>query len=127
MKDKKKLLYFFSVFACCLMVLFNIMGLGEDKVETISYDIFLDQVYDMNVDTVEYSETEGYIYFTLEKELPEAEAAEEGEDIIYKTVIMDDPELVNKLYESGAEFGSVAPVVVPWYLALCAAARCMLP
>ena len=117
MKDKKKLIYFLSVFACCLMVLYNLMGLGKDEVETISYDIFLDQVYSMNVDSVEYSDTDGYIYFTLKTDLPDF-TAEDEEDIVYKTVIMNDAELVNKLYESGAEFGSVAPVVVPWYLAL---------
>ena len=67
MKDKKRLLYFASMALCFLLVLNNVLGLSSDDVETISYDVFLDQVYEMNVDEVEYNNSEGYIYFTLNK------------------------------------------------------------
>ncbi|MGE4353314.1 MAG: ATP-dependent zinc metalloprotease FtsH [Oscillospiraceae bacterium] len=117
MKDKRKLIYFSSIALCVVIILNNLLfrELNNNTVKDISYNVFLDQVYDMNVKEVEYNDSEGYIYFKLKTDLPDVEN-KSGDDIVYTTVIMDDPELVNRLYESGAKFGSVAPVVVPWYV-----------
>ena len=117
MKDKRKMIYYSSVILCAVIILNNLLfhGLFNEKVEDISYDVFLDQVYSMNVEKVEYSNADGYIYFTLKKDLPDVQN-KNGDDIVYTTVIMNDPELVDRLYESGAEFASVAPVVIPWYV-----------
>jgi cell division protease FtsH len=118
MKDRRKLVYISSLLLCAVIILNQLLlrGLSNNKVENISYDVFLDQVYSMNVEEVEYSNSDGYIYFTLKNELPGVESTRD--DVVYTTVIMDDPDLVNRLYESGAKFGSVAPVVVPWYVQL---------
>ena len=116
MKDKRKLIYYSSVILCVVIILNNLLfnGLKKDSVQDISYNVFLDQVYSMNVKEVEYNEADGFIYFKLNNDLPDVPT--DSGDVIYTTVIMDDPELINRLYESGAEFGSVAPVVVPWYI-----------
>lgn len=51
---------------CVIIIINNMLG-GFDNTEVtdISYDTFLDNVYAENIATVEYSEADGYIYFTL--------------------------------------------------------------
>jgi cell division protease FtsH len=117
MKDKRKMIYYSSVILCVVIILNNLLfrGIFDEQVEDISYDTFLDQVYSMNVDEVEYSDSEGYIYFTLKQDLPEIKNPGK-DDVVYTTVIMPDDDIVNRLYDSGARFSSVAPVVVPWYV-----------
>ncbi len=116
MKDKRKMIYYSSVLLCVVIILNNLIFRGlNQEVEDISYDVFLDQVYSMNIKEVEVSTAEGYIYYTLKNDLPGVESNGK-EDVVYSTVLMDDSELVDRLYDSGAKFGQVAPVIVPWYV-----------
>ena len=80
MKDKRKMIYYCSVILCVVIILNNLLfrGLFDEQVEDISYDVFLDQVYSMNVKEVEYSKSDGYIYFTLKKDLPDVQS--DGKD-----------------------------------------------
>ena len=118
-KNKKRWIYYSTVLLCLLVILNNYLfgTLSDNNVHDISYDVFLDQVYSMNVDTVEINTGDGYIYYTLKNELPDVEVRD-GEDVVYSTVRMDDPSIIDRLYESGAHFGQVAPVFIPWYIQL---------
>ena len=68
-KNKKRWIYYSTVLLCLLVILNNYLfgTLSDNNVHDISYDVFLDQVYSMNVDTVEINTGDGYIYYTLKK------------------------------------------------------------
>ena len=78
---------------------------GKEEVEA-SYDEFLLALDEKKV--TEVSVEDDYVHYSCEDE----------EDILYVTVRMSDPDLVTRLYESGAKFMRTAPVTIPWFVSL---------
>lgn len=97
-KQKKPLYRYYTI------ILFVIMALNfiifpmfqESKLETTNYSDFLNKIEEKKIDTVQIEEHN--IYYTLKKN---------STDKTYKTGVMNDSDLVNRLDKSGAKFGQV--------------------
>ena len=68
----------------------------QSKLETTNYSDFLNKIEEKKVDTVQIEDHN--IYYTLKKD---------SKDKTYKTGVMNDSDLVNRLDKSGAKFGQV--------------------
>ncbi|MGN0377408.1 MAG: ATP-dependent zinc metalloprotease FtsH [Suilimivivens sp.] len=94
---KKPLIFYYMVVLIVMMLLNSLLfpRLLRQKVETVDYGTFLNMVSEKQVDTVQI---EGdYIYFVDKQEEP----------VFYQTTTFDDPDLVDRLQESGCAFGRV--------------------
>lgn len=106
MKEKrqdpqKTLIYYLIIAAIVILILnaFVIPMLMQPQVEEVDYGTFLNLVENGRVGQVEIQDNR--IAFTVK------DAG--GHEQIYVTGRMDDPDLVNRLYEAGVEFKSVIP------------------
>ncbi|MDC7287053.1 ATP-dependent zinc metalloprotease FtsH [Blautia schinkii] len=100
-KPGKRPLYFYYIIAGVIIILLNILvvpAVQERSVEKTDYSTFLSNVERGNVSKAEVQDD--YIYYMVRKN---------GKDTICKTVKMDDPNLVERLYESGASMEAVVP------------------
>lgn len=96
-RPKKPLIFYYLIVLIVMMLLNSLLfpRLLKQKVETVDYGTFLNMVSEKQVDTVQI---EGdYIYFTDKQEKP----------AFYQTTTFDDPDLVDRLQESGCAFGRV--------------------
>ncbi len=97
-KQPKKLLIFYYLIVMLVMMLLNSLlfpKLMRQQVENVDYGTFLGMVDEKQVAMVQI---EGdYIYFTDKQEEPG----------FYRTTTFDDPQLVERLQESGCSFGRV--------------------
>lgn len=97
-KPPKKPLLFYYLIVMIVMMLLNILlfpRLLKQKVETVDYGTFLNMV---SAKEVEIVQIEGdYIYFADKQDTP----------AFYQTTTFDDPDLVDRLQESGCTFGRV--------------------
>ena len=94
MEKPKKPLFYYSLLALVVVALLNIFvfpSIYGKKTESVSYDQFLDDLQSQNIAKVEVMEEE--IRYTLNED-----------KLIYTTVPMDDPNLTERLYASGASF-----------------------
>ncbi len=94
-KPKKPLLFYYGI-ALLVIVLFNMLIMplfAERKVETVSYDVFMTMTEEQNVGKVEIQSNQ--IVFT-----------DKSDEKIYKTGLVDDPELTKRLHTNGAQFAS---------------------
>ncbi len=112
---KKPLLYYYSI-ALLLLLLFNFLAMpriAERRVQEVDYGTFMTMAENKEIGQVEVQETENRIIFTNK----------EG-TAIYKTGMMPDDELTNRLYESGATFSGeiieqadpLVSILVSWVL-----------
>lgn len=95
-KTPKKPLIFYYLVALALILAINFLfmpWLMQRTVEEVDYGTFIKMTNDKEIGRVEVQDNQ--IVFT-----------DKDENKIYKTGRMDDPELVDRLYESGAEFAS---------------------
>lgn len=93
-KKPRKPLIFYYVMVVLILILFNSLAMPyiqKGQVKQVDYGTFMGMTEEKNISKVEVTETE--IYFTDKN----------GENI-YKTGVMNDPELTSRLYASGAEF-----------------------
>ncbi len=100
-KPEKRPLYIFVLIAVVVILLLNmfaIPAMQERSIEKTDYSTFLSSVEHGNVSKAEVQDT--YIYYVVRKN---------GEDIVCKTVRMDDPDLVSRLYEAGTSMEAVEP------------------
>ncbi len=105
-KKNKPFIYYWLVVTLIIMV-FNIITaslFGRNSVTSVTYDVFLDDVNAGRIDTVQVMDES--IMYGIEVEV---EGREETKTQIYSTTRMQDDDLVDKLYESGAEFIEVYP------------------
>lgn len=96
-KPRKPLLFYYVVVMIVMMLLNALLfpRILKNQVEKVDYGTFLNMVEEKKVDTVQI---EGdYIYFVDKEETPG----------YYQTTTLDDPELVERLRESGCSFGRV--------------------
>ncbi len=82
-------------------------AMQERSVEKTDYSTFLSNVERGNVSKAEVQDD--YIYYVVRKN---------GEDVVCKTVRMDDPDLVSRLYEAGTSMEAVEPQKQSIFLSL---------
>ena len=94
-QPKKTLAYFYCVAAILLMLfnLFVLPKLSEEQVKTVDYGTFMSMTEDGNIGLVDISSNR--IIFTNKDETE-----------FYRTGLMDDPNLTERLYKAGAEFST---------------------
>ncbi len=101
--DKKPMIWYWVIAIAIFMILnlFVFPRIMQHSVEEVGYDTFIQMMEDKEIGSVEVESTQ--ITFTNKDETK-----------YYKTGLLDDPDLVNRLYESGAKFGSeIASTVSP--------------
>ena len=97
-KQKKPLYRYYMIILIVIMAL-NLIVLPmfqQSKLETTNYSDFLNKIEEKKIDTVQIEDHN--IYYTLKKG---------AKDKTYKTGVMNDSDLVNRLDKSGAKFGQV--------------------
>jgi cell division protease FtsH len=97
-KQKKPLYRYYTIILIVIMALnFIIFPMfQQSKLETTNYSDFLNKIVEKKIDTVQIEDHN--IYYTLKKN---------STDKTYKTGVMNDSDLVNRLDKSGAKFGQV--------------------
>ena len=97
-KQKKPLYRYYTIILIVIMALnFIIFPMfQQSKLETTNYSDFLNKIEEKKIDTVQIEYHN--IYYTLKKN---------STDKTYKTGVMNDSDLVNRLDKSGAKFGQV--------------------
>lgn len=97
-KQKKPLYRYYTIILIVIMALnFIIFPMfQESKLETTNYSDFLNKIEEKKIDTVQIEDHN--IYYTLKKN---------STDKTYKTGVMNDSDLINRLDKSGAKFGQV--------------------
>lgn len=97
-KQKKPLYRYYMIILIVIMAL-NLIVLPmfqHSKLETTNYSDFLNKIEEKKIDTVQIENHN--IFYTLKKD---------AKDKTYKTGVMNDSDLVNRLDKSGAKFGQV--------------------
>ena len=97
-KQKKPLYRYYMIILIVIMTL-NLIVLPmfqQSKLETTNYSDFLNKIEEKKIDTVQIENHN--IFYTLKKD---------ATDKTYKTGVMNDSDLVNRLDKSGAKFGQV--------------------
>ena len=119
MKNQRKPLLYYWLIALLVMGMINMFFLpfmAKNSMQQVNYDVFLTQVENQNVSQAEVNED--IIYFFLKEDLAETTTtifADDSAHKVYSTVRMDDPQLVERLFEAGVSFGEVKPKEVsPW-------------
>ena len=106
---KKPLMYYYSI-ALMVLLLFNFIAvpwMAERQVKEVDYGTFMTMTEEKNIKEVEIETNQ--IIFTNK----------DGSKI-YKTGVLDDPELVDRLHASGAEFASeIVEQMSPFLSILC--------
>ncbi len=95
-KTPKKPLIFYYCVALLLLLLFNFLAMpwmAQRQVKEVDYGTFMSMTLDGNIGQVEVQETENQIFFT-----------DKDNTTVYKTGMMPDPDLTQRLFDSGAEF-----------------------
>lgn len=97
-KQKKPLYRYYTIILIVIMALNFIVFpmFQQSRLETTNYSDFLNKIEEKKIDTVQIEDHN--IYYTLKKDLT---------DKTYKTGVMNDSDLVNRLDKSGAKFGQV--------------------
>lgn len=97
-KQKKPLYRYYTIILIVIMALNFIVFpmFQQSRLETTNYSDFLNKIEEKKIDTVQIEDHN--IYYTLKKN---------STDKTYKTGVMNDSDLVNRLDKSGAKFGQV--------------------
>ena len=97
-KQKKPLYRYYTIILIVIMALNFIVFpmFQQSKLETTNYSDFLNKIEEKKIDTVQIENHN--IFYTLKKD---------STDKTYKTGVMNDSDLVNRLDKSGAKFGQV--------------------
>lgn len=97
-KQKKPLYRYYTIILIVIMALnFIIFPMfQQSKLEITNYSDFLNKIEEKKIDTVQIEDHN--IYYTLKKN---------STDKTFKTGVMNDSDLVNRLDKSGAKFGQV--------------------
>ena len=121
--QRKPLLYYWLI-ALLIMGVINMFFLPfmtKNTIEQVNYDVFLTQMQNKNILQAEVNEDVIYFYLKDENKSDKAGTTifSENTQKVYSTVRMDDPQLVERLYNAGASFGEVKPrEVSPWFSTL---------
>ena len=116
MNKKRNPFFIYWLLAVAVLIALNIFvypSVLENKAEQVSYNRFLNEIINKNIDAVQVDVDN--IYFSLKSDAEQKESEPSnllknlGRQKIYSTVKMDDERLVDRLYDAGATFSRVAP------------------
>ena len=95
-KPKKPLIYYYAIvlLVLSLMNLFAIPAMEQAKIQTVDYGTFMKMTENKEIEKVEITDTQILFKSKTDK------------DQVYTTGLMNDPNLTERLYESGAEFAT---------------------
>ncbi len=124
MHIKKEKIFYIAIAVAIIFVLnyFVFPVLFGDNVEDVTYDEFLSKLSSKSISEVQI-EADNILYTLKEDEIPKGKTpllgltSPDSADV-YRTGLLDDPELVTKLEKSGAKFAKVREEEVPPLLAL---------
>ena len=112
---KKPLLYYYGIVILCLLLLNSLVipWLNQRQIQLVDYGTFMSMTEDKEIGLVEVQDNQ--ILFT-----------NKDNTVVYKTGRMDDPDLVNRLDDSGAKFSQeiveemspLATLLLYWVLPL---------
>lgn len=109
-KPRKPLIYYY-VIVLMVLVLFNFLFMpwvAERQIKEVGYEKFMQMTEEEDIGRVEIDQEENQITFT-----------DKDETAIYKTGMVDDPDLRERLYDAGAEFsGQIIEQTSPWVVFL---------
>ena len=94
-KPKKPLIYYYIIVLAALLI-FNFLFMpwaAERRVTEVGYDRFIEMTEEEDVGQVEINQEDNEIVFT-----------DKDGSAIYKTGMVEDPDLTRRLYDSGAKF-----------------------
>ena len=94
-RPKRPLIYYYGVIVLILL-LFNLLALpklSQWQVVEVDYGTFMSMTEDGQVGRVEIQEQENLIFFT-----------DQAETTVYKTAMVDDPDLTARLHDAGIPF-----------------------
>lgn len=94
-KPRKPLIYYY-VIVLLILLLFNFLFMpwaAERRIKEVGYETFMDMTAEDNIGQVQINQPDNEIIFT-----------DKDETTIYKTGMVDDPDLTQRLYDSGAQF-----------------------
>ena len=94
-RPKKPLVFYYAIALIILLVLnlFTVPWLAQRQVQEVDYGTFIQMAEDQDLGLVEVQETENQIVFT-----------NKDQTAIYKTGMLPDPDLTQRLNDSGAQF-----------------------
>jgi len=95
-KPKKPLIYYYAIvlLVLSLMNLFAIPAMEQAKIQKVDYGTFMKMTENKEIEKVEITDTQILFKSKTDK------------DQVYTTGLMNDPNLTERLYESGAEFAT---------------------
>ena len=96
---KRPIIFYYIIGLVIILLLNAFLVPTMFKPETVGYNVFLDDLKSGKVRQVEIQDTQ--IGVLIQEE--------EGKNKVYITGNMNDPELTDKLYDAGVEFGKVIP------------------
>ncbi len=105
-RPKKPLIYYYVIVILILM-LFNFLAmpwLMQRQIQQVDYGTFISMTEEGDIGQVEIQSQDNQIVFT-----------DKDNKNVYKTGMMDDPDLTQRLYDSGAKFSSeIIEQMSPW-------------
>ena len=109
-RPKKPLIYYYAV-VMAVLLLFNFLFMpwaAQRQIKEVGYETFMDMTADGDIGRVEIDQAENQIVFT-----------DKEESAVYKTGMVDDPDLTQRLYEADAQFsGQIVEQTSPVVTAL---------
>ena len=112
-RPRKSLIYFYVIMLMLMLVFNSLIApmISKQEIKEVDYGTFMTMTENKQIKSVQIQENQ--ILFT----------SKDG-DTIYRTGVMNDPDLVNRLHESGAEFTSkiveqmspLASFLISWVL-----------
>ena len=94
-KPRKPLIYYY-VIVLLILLLFNFLFMpwaAQRRIREVGYETFMEMTEEQDIGKVEINQSDNEIIFT-----------DKDETMIYKTGMVDDPDLTQRLYDSGAQF-----------------------
>ena len=94
-KPRKPLFYYYIIALICLL-LFNALvmpWLLERRIKTVDYNTFISMTEEKNIGQVSISDQNNTVTFT-----------DKENENVYKTAMVEDRDLIQRLYEAGASF-----------------------
>ena len=94
-KPRKPLIYYYAI-VLAVLLLFNFLLMpwaAERQVQEVGYDTFIEMTEKEEIGQVQINQEDNEVIFT-----------NKDGDKIYKTGMVDDPDLTQRLYDSGAQF-----------------------
>ncbi len=105
-KPHKPLIYYYLI-VLAVLFLFNLIAmprLVEQQIVQVDYNDFMSNIEKEQIDKVQYNQQVNEILFTVKKD-----------STVYKTGMMPDATITERLYEAGADFtGEIIEQTDPW-------------